>query len=61
VICTKCFQDGNYGLGMSATDFKYSNEHKITTQLGSDKWTDEETFLLLEGILLYGDDWNSVV
>jgi SWI/SNF related-matrix-associated actin-dependent regulator of chromatin subfamily C len=61
VLCTKCFQDGNYGLGLSAADFKYSNEHKITTQLGSDKWTDEETFLLLEGILLYGDDWNSVV
>lgn len=61
VLCTKCFQDGNYGLGLSAADFKYSNQHKVTSQLGSDKWTDQETFLLLEGILLHGDDWNSVV
>lgn len=61
VLCTKCFQDGNYGLGLSAADFKYSNQHKLTTQLGSDKWTDQETFLLLEGILCHGDDWNSVI
>lgn len=61
VLCTKCFEDGNYGLGLSAADFKHSNEHIIATQLCSDKWTDEEIFLLLEGILLQGNDWNGVV
>eukprot|EP01018_Ginkgo_biloba_P032271 Gb_22023 [translate_table: standard] len=60
VLCPKCYADGNYGLGMSASDFKRIDLKVETSQQGSDKWTDQETLLLLEAILLHNDDWKSV-
>ncbi|XP_057816813.2 SWI/SNF complex subunit SWI3A isoform X1 [Cryptomeria japonica] len=60
VLCTKCFEDGKYGLGLCAADFKLNNLHQESIEVGSDGWTDQELLLLLEGTLLYSDDWKSV-
>lgn len=59
VLCPKCYENGNYGLGLSASDFKRV-ELKEMNQHKSVDWTDEETLLLLEAIFLYSDDWKCV-
>lgn len=59
VLCPKCYESGNYGLGLSASDFKRV-EFKEVSQHKSVDWTDEETLLLLEAIFLHNDDWKCV-
>ncbi|KAH9329428.1 hypothetical protein KI387_001536, partial [Taxus chinensis] len=60
VLCPKCFEDENYGLGLSAADFTRHDLHQESIEVGADGWTDEETLLLLEGTLFYSDDWKHV-
>lgn len=59
VLCPKCYENGNYGLGLSASDFKRI-ELKEVSQQKSVEWTDEETLVLLEAIFLHNDDWKCV-
>lgn len=59
VLCPKCYENGNYGLGLSASDFKRVELREVSQHKSVD-WTDEETLLLLEAIFLHNDDWKCV-
>ncbi|KAL6011666.1 hypothetical protein ACLOJK_002114 [Asimina triloba] len=60
VICEKCFRNENYLESKLADDFKF-NDVDVNGTHGTSTWTDEETLLLLEAVMKYGDDWDAVV
>jgi SWI/SNF related-matrix-associated actin-dependent regulator of chromatin subfamily C len=52
-LCSDCFHDARYITGHSSLDFQKDGSD-------SDKWTDEETLLLLEGIEKCNDNWDDI-
>ncbi|OAL47452.1 SWIRM-domain-containing protein [Pyrenochaeta sp. DS3sAY3a] len=60
-LCPRCFVEGNFPSGTSSADFtKISNPEYSSTTETEEKWTEEETLLLLEGLEEFDDDWNRV-
>nr|XP_027190408.1 SWI/SNF complex subunit SWI3A isoform X2 [Cicer arietinum] len=59
IICTKCFENGNYGEKRSMEEFKLNESSEISAKHGT-VWTEGETLLLLESVLKHGDDWELV-
>ncbi|XP_062197237.1 SWI/SNF complex subunit SWI3C homolog isoform X2 [Phragmites australis] len=59
-LCSDCFHDARYITGHSSLDFQRVDGNKDGSQNDSDKWTDEETLLLLEGIEKYSDNWDDI-
>ncbi len=60
-LCPRCFVEGNFPSGTSSADFtKISNPEYSTVAETEEKWTEEETLLLLEGLEEFDDDWNRV-
>ncbi|KAI1537064.1 RSC8 RSC chromatin remodeling complex subunit RSC8 [Pyrenophora tritici-repentis] len=60
-LCPRCFVEGNFPSGTSSVDFtKISNPESSATAENEEKWTEEETLLLLEGLEEFDDDWNRV-
>jgi len=60
-LCPRCFVEGNFPSGTSSADFtKISNPENSATAESEEKWTEEETLLLLEGVEEFDDDWNRV-
>lgn len=60
-LCPRCFVEGNFPSGTSSADFtKISNPESSAVAEAEEKWTEEETLLLLEGLEEFDDDWNRV-
>jgi SWI/SNF related-matrix-associated actin-dependent regulator of chromatin subfamily C len=60
-LCPRCFVEGNFPSGTSSADFtKISNPEDLAAAETEEKWTEEETLLLLEGLEEFDDDWNRV-
>ncbi|KAF2127646.1 SWIRM-domain-containing protein [Dothidotthia symphoricarpi CBS 119687] len=60
-LCPRCFVEGNFPSGTSSADFaKISNPEYSAVPETEEKWTEEETLLLLEGLEEFDDDWNRV-
>ncbi|CAN9154606.1 unnamed protein product [Alternaria alternata] len=60
-LCPRCFVEGNFPSGTSSADFtKISNPDNSAAAETEEKWTEEETLLLLEGLEEFDDDWNRV-
>ncbi|KAH7371357.1 hypothetical protein BKA66DRAFT_424104 [Pyrenochaeta sp. MPI-SDFR-AT-0127] len=60
-LCPRCFVEGNFPSGTSSADFtKISNPESSAVAEAVEKWTEEETLLLLEGLEEFDDDWNRV-
>ncbi|KAF1836452.1 SWIRM-domain-containing protein [Decorospora gaudefroyi] len=60
-LCPRCFVEGNFPSGTSSIDFtKIANPENSAVTETEEKWTDEETLLLLEGLEEFDDDWNRV-
>ena len=60
-LCPRCFVEGNFPSGTSSADFtKISNPEFSAAAEAEEKWTEEETLLLLEGLEEFDDDWNRV-
>ncbi|EMD85958.1 hypothetical protein COCC4DRAFT_202676 [Bipolaris maydis ATCC 48331] len=60
-LCPRCFVEGNFPSGTSSADFtKISNPEDLAATETEEKWTEEETLLLLEGLEEFDDDWNRV-
>ncbi|KAL6708045.1 SWI/SNF and RSC complex subunit Ssr2 [Coniothyrium glycines] len=60
-LCPRCFVEGNFPSGTSSADFaKISNPEASAAAETEEKWTEEETLLLLEGLEEFDDDWNRV-
>ncbi|KAF1354219.1 SWIRM-domain-containing protein [Lizonia empirigonia] len=60
-LCPRCFVEGNFPSGTSSADFtKISNPEYSSISDSEEKWTEEETLLLLEGLEEFDEDWNRV-
>lgn len=60
-LCPRCFVEGNFPSGSSSADFtKISTPESALASETEEKWTEEETLLLLEGLEEFDDDWNRV-
>ncbi|KAH6629399.1 hypothetical protein C7974DRAFT_394403 [Boeremia exigua] len=60
-LCPRCFVEGNFPTGTSSADFtKISNPEASAVAESEEKWTEEETLLLLEGLEEFDEDWNRV-
>ncbi|KAF1926969.1 SWIRM-domain-containing protein [Didymella exigua CBS 183.55] len=60
-LCPRCFVEGNFPAGTSSADFaKVSNPERSAASESEEKWTEEETLLLLEGLEEFDEDWNRV-
>lgn len=61
-LCPKCFLEKIFPTNWSSKDFvKISNtDDPSANGMPEEKWTEEETLLLLEGLERFDDDWNSV-
>ncbi|XP_066336822.1 SWI/SNF complex subunit SWI3C homolog isoform X1 [Miscanthus floridulus] len=59
-LCSDCFHDARYITGHSSLDFQRVDGDNDGSENDSDKWTDEETLLLLEGIEKYNDNWDDI-
>ncbi|GAB2223659.1 hypothetical protein Droror1_Dr00004397 [Drosera rotundifolia] len=58
-VCQKCFENQTLGEHKSVDDFMLNDPIEIKGDQGV-IWSETETFLLLESILKYGDDWDLV-
>ncbi|KAJ1274835.1 hypothetical protein BS78_05G090900 [Paspalum vaginatum] len=59
-LCSDCFHDARYITGHSSLDFQRVDGDNDGSENDSDKWSDEETLLLLEGIEKYNDSWDGI-
>jgi SWI/SNF related-matrix-associated actin-dependent regulator of chromatin subfamily C len=60
-LCPRCFVEGNFPSGTSSSDFtKITNPAASAAAEAEEKWTEEETLLLLEGLEEFDEDWNRV-
>ncbi|CAN6380814.1 unnamed protein product, partial [Urochloa humidicola] len=59
-LCSDCFHDARYITWHSSLDFHKVDGDNDGLENDSDKWTDEETLLLLEGIEKYNDNWDDI-
>ncbi|XP_062182515.1 SWI/SNF complex subunit SWI3C homolog [Phragmites australis] len=59
-LCSDCFHDARYIAGHSSLDFQRVDGDNDGSENDSDRWTDEETLLLLEGIEKYNNNWDDI-
>lgn len=60
-LCPSCYMNGHFPASGQASDYtKLENENYKAVPDRDAPWTDAETLLLLEGLELFDDDWNSV-
>ncbi|ESQ53680.1 hypothetical protein EUTSA_v10024321mg [Eutrema salsugineum] len=58
-LCTECFNSGKFSSDMSSSDFILM-EPAEAPGVGSGKWTDQETLLLLEALEIFKENWNEI-
>ncbi|PVU96909.1 hypothetical protein BB559_002211 [Furculomyces boomerangus] len=63
-LCPPCFLDGRFPSALNSADFvKLSNTSSnniIDIGKPADKWSDQETLLLLEGLEMYDENWTKI-
>ncbi|KAK6916553.1 SWIRM domain [Dillenia turbinata] len=58
-LCSECYNNEKFGSGMLSSDFILM-EPAEAPRLGSGRWTDQETLLLIEALELYKENWNEI-
>jgi SWI/SNF related-matrix-associated actin-dependent regulator of chromatin subfamily C len=58
-ICPRCYNEGRFPTTAQSGDFVKLEPNKFKHTVEED-WSDQEILLLLEGVELYDDDWNSI-
>ncbi|CAN6353045.1 unnamed protein product [Urochloa humidicola] len=59
-LCSDCFHNARFVTGHSSLDFQRVDGMKDRSDTDGDRWTDQETLLLLEGIEKFNDNWNHI-
>lgn len=60
-LCPNCFLQGHFPSSSTALDFvKFEDTNYSAVPDRDAPWTDAETLLLLEGLEIFDDNWNSV-
>ncbi|KAF9622320.1 hypothetical protein IFM89_031123 [Coptis chinensis] len=60
VTCLKCLKNGNIEESKSENDVNFKDSKDGSDNCEVDSWTETEILLLLESVLLHGDDWDLV-
>lgn len=60
MLCSDCYHEGRYVTGHSSLDFTRTNSTKDYADPDGESWTDQETYLLLEGVEIYNENWNEI-
>ncbi|KAF8405698.1 hypothetical protein HHK36_007775 [Tetracentron sinense] len=60
LLCSDCFHEGRFVIGHSSIDFVRVDSAKDFCDLDGDRWTDQETLLLLEALEIFHDNWNDI-
>lgn len=60
MLCSDCFHEGRYVTGHSSLDFTRVDSTKDYADLDGESWTDQETYLLLEAMEIYNENWNEI-
>ncbi|GMN45550.1 hypothetical protein TIFTF001_014748 [Ficus carica] len=60
MLCSDCYHEGRYVTGHSSLDFTKTNSTKDYADPDGESWTDQETYLLLEGVEIYNENWNEI-
>ena len=60
-MCPSCFQDGRYPTNVHGVQFvKLEDSSYSSLQDRDAPWTDSEVLLLLEGLEMFDENWNSI-
>lgn len=59
-LCPNCYVEGRFPNTYVSTEFTRMEDPAYSTVDKEAPWTDQETLLLLEGLELHGEDWNSI-
>ena len=60
-MCPNCFQEGRYPNGVFGVNFVKLDDSNYTSVPDRDApWTDAELLLLLEGLEMFDENWNSI-
>ncbi|GAA5969505.1 hypothetical protein JCM11641_008136 [Rhodosporidiobolus odoratus] len=59
VLCTACYTEGRFPSSLHSGDF-IRLEADPYAHAGTDRWSDQETLLLLEGLEMHEEDWDKV-
>lgn len=60
-LCSLCFQEGRFPSSTTAADYtKLENERYRSLGDRESPWSDAETLLLLEGLEMFDENWDSV-
>ncbi|CAL4911345.1 unnamed protein product [Urochloa decumbens] len=59
-LCSDCFHNARFVTGHSSLVFQRVDGMKGRSDTDGDRWTDQETLLLLEGIEKFNDNWNHI-
>ncbi|KAI7756935.1 hypothetical protein M8C21_014386 [Ambrosia artemisiifolia] len=59
-LCLSCFNEGAFVAGHSSLDFIKVDSSKDYGDLEADSWTNQETFLLLEAMELFNENWTEI-
>lgn len=60
LLCPECFHEGRFVTGHSSLDYIRVDPAREYGDIDGETWSDQETFLLLEGIEMYNDNWNEI-
>jgi len=60
-LCSSCYREGKFANPYNSSDYTKLENEKYTSIADRDApWSDTEMLLLLEGLELYDDNWDSV-
>lgn len=60
MLCLDCFSDGRFVAGHSSLDFTRVDSGNEYGDLDGEKWSDQETLLLLEAMEIYNENWSDI-
>ncbi|CAN1130503.1 SWI/SNF complex subunit SWI3C [Linum perenne] len=60
LLCAECFHDGRFVIGHSSLDFIKMDSTNDYGDGDGESWNDQETFLLLEAMEMYNENWNEI-
>lgn len=60
-VCSACYTEGRFPSNLFSGDFvRFDSTTTYRTKDKESEWTDQETLMLLEGMEMFGDDWDRI-
>jgi len=60
-VCSACYSEGRFPSNLFSGDFvRFDSTSTYKKKEEGSEWSDQETLLLLEGMEMFGDDWDRI-